>query len=414
MGETSIWKSRNFTLFFGGQLISKLGDGISTLSLIWMMHVLTNSGLMMSLTLAAGLLPRVFIGPVMGVLVDRWPKRLTLIVTDIVRAVLLAALTGLTMLHLVPAWSLLIFSLALGTMATLFSPAYIVTQKLVVGKAGLLQANSLLQVSTNISQLAGPALAGLLIGTLGLGSSYLIDACTFVVSTISLLFVQFEEPARATGNLSAAGIARDLRSGANILANVPQLRILTPVMLLYNFAASGLENLLIVQFVSNTLHRGVLAVGAMSTCIAVGELISGVALTVLNRHIKDNRSLVVNMMVASIAIFSIGFSHSIWVMGFLLLVAGFSISIINILYFTGIQEAIPTDALGRVSVLISALFNVIVPPAQICFGALIAVLPASALISAIGAFGVLTGCGALLHPTLRKANLDSAPSVIDN
>lgn len=402
MGATSIWKNRNFTLFFSGQLISKLGDGIYTLGLIWMMHVLTNSGLMMSLTLATGLIPRVLIGPVIGVLVDRLPKRLTLVTTDFIRAALMASLTILTMLHLVPAWSLLVFSFVLSAMATLFSPAYVVSQKVVVGSDGLLQANSLQQISTNISQIAGPALAGLIIGSFGLGASFLIDTFTFVVSAISLLLVRFEEPPQSTGDLSAMSIARDIRGGASILSNIPLLRVLTPVMLLYNFGACGLENLLIVQFVSNILHRGVFAVGAMSTCIAIGELVSGLALTVLNRRIQDMRSLVLNMMISSVAIFAIGFSRSIWVMGALLLVAGFCISIINIVFFTSIQESIPTHALGRVSSLIGALFDVVTPPAQICFGALVAILPSGILISAIGAFGLLTGCGALMHPTLRR------------
>ncbi|MCL6452101.1 MAG: MFS transporter [Alicyclobacillus sp.] len=405
MGATSIWKNRSFIFFFSGQLISKLGDGIYTLALVWMMHVLTNSAILLSLTLAVGVIPRIFFGPVIGVFVDRWPKRTTLIVTDLVRAGLLIPFSILTFLHHTPPWLVLLLSFVLATAATLFSPAYVVAQKAVVTGDALLQANALRQVSTNISQIAGPSLAGFIIGFCGLGSAYAVDAGTFLVSAASLLFVHFQEPPRVSGKVT---VMRDIRQGARILVDIPLLRALTPVMLVYNFFACGLENLLIVQFVSNVLHLGVVAVGAMSTCIAVGELVSGLAMSLLNRFVKDQRVFVLCMLVASFAFFWIDFTRSIYVMGGLLFVAGFCITIINVLFFTNIQLMVPSDALGRVSVLLLSVFDSVTPLSQMFFGAMAALLPAGFLISGIGACGMLTGFAAFLFPSIRRGGAVAA------
>ncbi|KPV45565.1 MFS transporter [Alicyclobacillus ferrooxydans] len=413
MRQPSVFGNRNFLLFFGGQLISRLGDGIYTLGLVWMMHVLTNSTLLMSLTLAASFLPRVVLGPMAGVLADRWRKRRILIVTDAVRFLLLMALTYLTFSHHVTAWILIVFSFILAAASTLFTPAYTVLQKRIVAEDQLMQANSLQQVSINISQIAGPALAGIFVGTVGIGAAFAIDAGTFIVSLLGLTFVQVSEPVRVHERLSIRALFQEMGGGVAVLKGVPTVRALTPFMLVFNFMLAALENLLLVQFLSNTLGQGPLIIGLVTAAGAVGELLSGTVLVFVQTKWTSTRGLVVNMVITALCITAVGFSPYAWMVGVLMFITGFCMSIVNISFFTGIQQQIPIDALGRVWALLGALFDGATPLSQVVFGELAAIVPLGPLISIMGGMATLAGLGAFLHPAVRSAKSPSEAAVLE-
>ena len=408
MRQVSVLRNRNFLLFFGGQLISRLGDGIYSLGLIWMMHVLTNSTLYMSFTLAAGIIPRIIFGPVAGVFVDRWPKRLTLIGTDVVRFLLLGGLTALTFTHQVSAILLIVFSFVLATMSTLFSPSYYVLQKHIVSADNLTQAYSWQSVSMNIAQIGGPALAGLIIGSVGIGMGFAVDSATFLVSITALMLVRLDEPPIIRQQLSVQGVFSDMSGGITALKRVPEVRALTPFMLGYNFLLAALENLLLVQFLANVLHKGALTVGIVMACSAIGELVSSTTLAVLRTKWTSSRGLMINMIISALSLSSIGFMRVAWAVGVLMFIAGFCMSIVNISFFTGIQEAIPTDVLGRVWAILGALFDSSTPLAQIVFGSIAVIIPLGYMISMLGAVAALAGVGAFLHPAIRRLSLGAS------
>lgn len=86
-------------------------------------------------------------------------------------------------------------------------------------------------------------------------------------------------------------------------------------------------------------------------------------------------------------------------------------SIVNISFFTGIQEQIPIDALGRVWALLGAVFDGATPLSQVVFGELAAVVPLGSLISIMGGMAALAGLGAFFHPAVRAGNLHSETAV---
>lgn len=408
MRSVSVLRNRNFLLFFGGQLVSRLGDAIYSLGLVWLMHVLTNSTLYMSFTLAAGIIPRIIFGPVAGVFVDRWPKRVTLIGTDVVRLFLVSGLAALTFTHHVSALLLIIFSFVLATMSTLFAPSYYVLQKHIVAEDNLTQAYSWQTVSTNIAQIGGPALAGLIIGSFGLGTGFAIDAATFLVSLTAFLLVRVNEPPIVRQKLSVEGVFADMGGGIAALKKVPAVRALTPFMLGYNFLLAALENLLLVQFLANVLHKGAFTIGIVMACAAVGELVSSTTLALLRTKWTSSRGLVLNMIISAVSLSSIGFMRVAWAVGLLMFIAGFCMSIVNISFFTGIQEAIPTDVLGRVWALLGALFDSSTPLAQVIFGSVAVIFPLGNIISTLGAVAALAGVGAFLHPAIRRLSVRAA------
>ncbi|MDE3019397.1 MAG: MFS transporter, partial [Nitrospirota bacterium] len=158
--------TRDFALVWWGQLISQIGDGVSKLALLWFVYSITGSPLK---TMVIGLLqtiPPIAFGPLIGVYVDRLPKKPLLIGTDVVRALLIG---------LIPCWVsvetftverlyVLVFLHAVAT--AVFGPALTASVPLIVQRTQFSAANALLQSTTSLGVIVGPALSGLGIAAL--------------------------------------------------------------------------------------------------------------------------------------------------------------------------------------------------------------------------------------------------------
>jgi MFS transporter, DHA3 family, macrolide efflux protein len=272
-----IFRNRDFTLYFLGQFISRIGNSVNILALVWFAHILTNSTFQMSLVLVAGVIPRVLLAPVTGVLVDRWPKRRTMMITDMVRCIIVASLAASVFTHTANIPVLIVFNILMSVFSTASTPGQRVLQRHIVDEGQLLQANSLLQSSLNISQIAGPALAGALIGWVGVGPAFVVDAATFAASFLTLMAITVREPDVVKKPLTGISIVRDIKMGTKVTMEIPTMRVLLPFMLLFNFLLSAVENLLIVQYVANVLHRGPDIVGLLGAVFGMlGSVFEGV------------------------------------------------------------------------------------------------------------------------------------------
>src|SRR5690348_3636619 len=133
-GWRSLLRDRNVRWLFAGQTISQVGDGVSKVALLWFVYAMTDSALKMSLIGVLQTIPPLAFGPFAGVLLDRLDKRKAMIVIDVMRAVLLAAIPILYALGLLnlPWLYVLVFVTAMFSMA--FGPALNATLPLIVKK----------------------------------------------------------------------------------------------------------------------------------------------------------------------------------------------------------------------------------------------------------------------------------------
>lgn len=414
----SVLKDRNFVLLMSGQTVAAFGNNIYTLALLWMMQVETkgqpDATLLLGLVLMAGLLPSVFLAPIAGVLVDRWPKRVTMLVTDYIRGVLLVLLTVLTLLHDTSPWELIAFNLVLASAGTAFRPATVVLTKELVSGERLMSANSVQNIGQKTMELAGPAAGGLLIGLFGLGPVFAVNAATFFVSAISLTLLSAPEPDLRRGSLAPSALYGDIREGIGVYLSNPYTRALTPFILLYNFGISAIE-FLIVRYVAVTLHdpsnHGALLVGIFNTCMAVGELLGGFFVPYFSRVWSKERLPVVCMSFTGLCVIGIGLTRLPWVIGILFFISGFFMILSNTVYFTSVQTEVPSDALGRVYALLGALFLGVMPLSQLAFGAVAAFVPVTDLVYASGSVAFLGISAAWLNPVVRHPAPPNLPNV---
>ena len=269
----------NFRLYLAGQAISLPGTWMQTVAQSWLVLQLTGSGAMLGLGAAAQFLPVLLLGPYGGLVADRVNKRRLLLATQSTLGLLALTLGLLTVTHLVRLWMVYAVAVALGTVNSVDQPTRQTFIPEIVGRDRLQNAVSLNSVLTNASRAIGPAVAGILIATTGVGVCFLANAASFGAVLAALARIRPRElhpaaPAgRQTGQLCQG--LRNVRSAPGLL--VPLLMMALVGTLAYEFPVS----LPVVARV--TLHGGATTYGFLTAAMGVGAVAGGLAIAGLAR-----------------------------------------------------------------------------------------------------------------------------------
>jgi DHA3 family macrolide efflux protein-like MFS transporter len=176
-----LFQNRSFLALWLGQTISFVGDYFYWLAVPIMVGKLTGSATQVGLSVIASALPMLLLGPVAGVFVDRWDRKRTMIMSDLLRGVLV--LICLTVKTPEQVWIYYVVAFLMSCVSRFFFPAQNAALPLIVpDKNDLLAANGLMQVVQTAGFLVGPALAGFSIGLWGEQIAFLVDSATFFIS----------------------------------------------------------------------------------------------------------------------------------------------------------------------------------------------------------------------------------------
>ncbi len=212
--------NRNFRLYFIGQSISVSGTWMQKVAQAWLVLELSGSGTLLGVTLALQHLPLLVIGPWGGLLADRFDKRKILLRTQCVSAGLALLLGVLTVTGLVQLWLVLVLAFALGTAHALDKPARHTFVLEMVKPEHLTNAVTLTSIVANAGKSVGPAIAGVLIASVGLGVSFMLNAVSYIAVVVSLALMREDDLARA---LPAAYARGQLREGVRYVRSTPEL-----------------------------------------------------------------------------------------------------------------------------------------------------------------------------------------------
>jgi MFS family permease len=204
-------RHREFRLLWSGMCISLLGDGAFLVALAWQVYELSDTATAMSLVGIAMTVPTIVFLLVGGVASDRLDRRRIMLAADVVRGAAVGVLAVLSISGALELWHIVVLVVFYGSGAAFFAPAFdaIVPELLPPERLG--QANALDQVVRPIAlRLAGPALGGVLVGALGPGTAFALDAASFMVSAAALLSMRPPAGRPATTGVSLRG---DLREG---------------------------------------------------------------------------------------------------------------------------------------------------------------------------------------------------------
>ena len=342
--------SDDFALVWWGQVVSQVGDGISKLALLWFVYSVTGSPLKTSVIGMLQTAPTIVLAPLIGVAVDRLPKKALLIVSDLMRAVVLG---------LIPCWmavdsftvSSLYVLVTLHAVATaVFGPALTAAVPSLVPRQQYTAANALLQITTSFGIIMGPALSGLGIAALSSQEVLCINAATYVVSAACFVPVRFAPPTlRLVNRFPIVSAWRDIVEGfLYAVKGRPIVVFLTVTASLYTFATSAFTTLFPV-FARKLLDLGPVEVGYLWSMLGVGLLGVSLVLTSISAWTIKRRVSVIALASAgsSLVLLALVWTSQVTWAAALLVLLGAGLGVLTPVAWGVLQEVTPPHILGR-------------------------------------------------------------------
>ena len=264
-------RSRSFRLYFGGQVFSASGTFLQQTAIGWLVLELTGSPSDLGLVLAAGGIPSLLFGPWGGAVADRVDLRKLLIVTQTLYCLLAALLWALALAGAASVAALVAIGVAGGVVQIADSPARQALVSRLVATDDLASAVSLNGVVVNSARVVGPALAGVLIVTVGTTICFGLNALSYLFVIAALLVIR----PRKAGGPSPAG-RRGVKEGLKYAAGrqqlwLPLLMMSVVGLLAFNFAV------VLPVFGKDTFHGTAGTYGLLTTMLSIGAVLGSLA-----------------------------------------------------------------------------------------------------------------------------------------
>ncbi len=377
-------RHRDFRLFWIGQSLSDVGDGIITVGIALFVIQLTGSATDVGLVLAAQALPLVVLAPVGGVWADRLPRDRLMIATNLVRAALHGLLAILIFSGSPEVWVIVAIEAAFGSAEAFARPAGTALLPQTVPEAEIQEANALMSVSTCVAEFAGPALATALVLGVGAGAAFAVDAGTFAFAALLLLGVHLRARGPVLGAAEEASVWSEIRDG---FGEVRSRAWVWATLAAFSIALfTGLATWEVLGPVVGRQQYGHLAVfGVVSAAFGAGTIVGSLlAIRWRPRYPMRTGFLFCIVWPAAFLLYALGVTQ--WVVLPTAAFGGGGVALFEVWWLTALAQRIPPSRLSRVTSFDWMLSLGLLP---------LGYLLAGPLASAIGAQTVLLGGAAI-------------------
>src|SRR5215218_5611836 len=258
----------NYRRYFAGQLISLSGTWMQTVAAIWVILTLTDSGVAVGLTTALQFLPMLLIGAWGGLLADRFPKRGLLMTTQALMAIPALWLLVVTATGVVEPWMVYLGVFAMGAVNAVDNPTRQSFVFEMVGADRVVNAVSLNSVIVQAARIVGPAVAGILIATVGVVPCFALNALTFVAMIFALSRM---DPARLHAVPVADREPGAIRAGLRYVRQTPELMV--PLALMGLVGTLGFNFQVVLPLLAKfSFESGAMTYAALVSAMAVGSI----------------------------------------------------------------------------------------------------------------------------------------------
>jgi len=401
----SLSANRDFRLLFLGRSVSLVGDGAFLVALAWEAYTLSNAPTALSLIGVAMTVPTVSLLLFGGAVSDRYERRTVMLLADALRAVLLVLTGALALTRTLGLWQLVVIVAFYGAAQAFFDPASDAILPEIVTPEELGRANALEQVARPLTlRLIGPALGGVLVGTLGSGAAFTADGASFVASAVTL-WLMASSPALRVSVGSRADEASTVRQVLEGWAYVRR-----HVWLWGTFASAGIAYLLFMGpavvllpfMVKHELHGSGFELGLVVGAGGLGSV--ACALTILRGGLPSSsiNFIYLTWTLATLAVAGYGLANAVWQ----LMLASLAFNLLEtggtIVWATLKQRLVPGRLLGRVSSLDWLISIGLLPVSFALTAPVSAVLGVRMTLIAAGLAGAAATAGGLLLPGMRS------------
>ena len=382
--------SRNFRLFLSGQFVSAIGTWMTFTATSWLVLTLTHSGAALGINAALAFGPVLILGPWGGVLADRFDKRRILTMTQTSAAVISFALAAIVFTGVATLWMVFALSLAAGCVTSIDNPARQSFYVEMVGEEKLTNAVSLNSAAFTGARIIGPAVAGLLIATVGMAICFLLDAVSYAAVVAALLAMRPSEMHAQERSTRERG---HLIAGIKYVWSTDELRRPLIVMaIVFTFIFQW--QILVPLLAEKTFGAGAGEFGILSAAAGIGSFFG--AITAANRNASPTmQRLGVSLVGVGVAMALVALAPTLAVALALMVPVGFFAMTFMITGNTMLQLGSKPQARGRVMALYGAVFLGSTPIGAPLIGVLAGHLGARVAFLGCGVLAVAVAIGVL-------------------
>ena len=339
---------------WAGQLVSNFGDTLHYIALVVLVFQLTGQGLAVAGLVAAEVIPVLVLGPVAGVVIDRFSRKAVLIGVDLFRAVLV-----LTLLWPQGAWHGYVVAAGISAGNAFFNPTVQAVIPVLTTEEQRLAANSVGWSTGRLVQILASAVAGGVIAFIGTGPAFAVNAASFVVS--ALLISTLHIPAHA-GQLGAAtkrGLSSYFSDAGAGLTFARGDRFVSLLLLVQALAslATGATGAMLVVLAERHLKLAPAGFAWLIGAIGVGALLGPLIPNALARDYRDSRWLFVPYIIRGAGDVLIAIFTPLPIALFLLFVYGLNTSTGMVVFNSTVQGGVPDAVRGRVFTLLDVTWS---------------------------------------------------------
>lgn len=342
-----ILKNRNFLYLWTGQFISNVGDRFAWLAMIVLVYDITGKAANLGFLMIFLSLPSLIFGSFAGVFVDRWNRKMVMIISDILRGFLYISLSSVTIisqyLGINELYYVYLVAFLSAAVTQFFYPARTSTIPNIVDEEDLMTANSLSQTTLYISMVIGPSIGGLTIGLFGVNSAFLINGFSFFFSAFCIAYMKIKSIIRE----EKFEILKEWAEGFRICVKTKPI-LFTLILFSFVMLAGGAANVLLYPFAIEFLGADKIGYGFLVAMNGMG-MIGGAI--VLGKYLKDTKLgkiMLSGMCIGGFGLAMMGILKSFYISLFLSTFVGILNAFISVTSITLFQKSVEDKNRGKV------------------------------------------------------------------
>ena len=393
-------KHRDFRLLWSGMCASLLGDGVFLVAIAWQVYVLSNAPAALAVVGIAMTVPTIVFLLIGGVVSDRFDRRRVMLAADVVRGLAVGGMAALSLTGVLEIWHIVGLVAVYGAGQAFFAPAFDAIVPDILPESELPQANSLDQFVRPLAlRLAGPALGGVLIEVVGVGSAFALDAISFAVSGGCLLAMTSRP--RFVASQSPSFIS-DVKAGfAFVRSRVWLWGTFVSAAFAYLLFMGPVE-VLLPYLVKNELNGSAADLGAVFAAGGIGSLGCAVVMGQTGLPRRDITFMYLAWTLATVAVIGYGLASAVWMLMLASLAFNGLETAGTIVWATVKQRHVPPELLGRVSSFDWLISIGLLPLSFALTAPVSAAIGAQTTLIVAGALGAVVTFAALLLPGMRS------------
>lgn len=408
-------ESSAFPFLWLGHLISFLGSSVTMVILPVLVYSLTGSTTIMGIVMAVYMLPNIIMLPISGHIVDRYDRVKIMMLADIARFLIMLATAALSLIGVLTIPLLLVLVGFYGLLDGLFQPAYAAVRATIFTPNIRVAANALTQMTTQTVRLIGPALGGILITHLSAGVGFGMDAFTYLMSLVCLIYLRKVLLNKSNSEIAkppTSSIAQPLESSPNwkqdfmegiaVLRSQPWLWITILAFSFINICYAGITSILVPWLFK--VHHGwePYIYGLAVTFSGVGAIIGGLLFGMRPKWNHRGFMAYGGAFLSGLALLLLPFAPNAISAIALFALEGFGLMIFGLIWEISLQELVPQEAFGRVASLDLLGSFALLPIGYILVGWLADLIGGVTTIAIFAGLG-MTCIGVVLSvPSIRK------------